>query len=137
MLEYVYILHIRLTMNKATALLNELMAHYKVGTLQELAEKLDVARNTISGWKSRDAVNSIAKKIYELDLPIDTLQYVNEVTGNATGIHNGNTYHRKAEDKSSYQEKFDKLLMIAKGTDNLDILEECLRECRRKILEVS
>lgn len=125
-------------MNEATALLNELMAYYKVGTLQELAEELGVARNTISGWKSRNAVLSIVKKIYELDLPIDTLQYVNEVRGGIgnVGINISDSKNMNKE-ISPFQETFDKLVMLGEATDNLKMVEECLSACKKKIIAKS
>jgi len=61
-----------LTMNEASLLIEELKKYYKVGTLQELSDKLGVAQNTISGWKQRNSINAIKRKIYELDLDIKT-----------------------------------------------------------------
>jgi hypothetical protein len=125
-------------MNKATALLNELMAYYKVGTLQDLAEKLGVARNTISGWKSRDAIIAIIKKIYELDLPIDTLQYVNEVSGGIGNVGVNITGNSKSRiEENQFQETFEMLVMLGKSTGNLEMVEECLVECKKKIIAKS
>ena len=56
---------------QAAELINKLKKYYKVGTIQELADKLGVKQNTISGWKQKNSVNAIKRKIYELDLPID------------------------------------------------------------------
>jgi transcriptional regulator with XRE-family HTH domain len=61
-------------MNEASVLIDKLKQYYKVGTIQELAKKLGVKQNTISGWKQRNSVNAIKRKIYELDLQIDTKQ---------------------------------------------------------------
>jgi DNA-binding transcriptional MerR regulator len=61
-------------MNEASILIDNLRQYYKVGTIQELAKKLGVKQNTISGWKQRNSVNAIKRKIYELDLNIDTKQ---------------------------------------------------------------
>jgi len=58
-------------MNEASELINKLKKYYKVGTSQELGEKIGVAKTTISGWKQRNSVNAIRRKIYELGLPID------------------------------------------------------------------
>ena len=59
---------------QASELINKLKKYYKVGTIQELADKLGVKQNTISGWKQRNSVNAIKRKIFELDLPIDLLE---------------------------------------------------------------
>ena len=58
-------------MNEASELINKLKKYYKVGTSQELGEQIGVAKTTISGWKQRNSVNAIRRKIYELGLPID------------------------------------------------------------------
>lgn len=64
-------------MNEASLLIEELKKHYKIGTLQELSDKLGVAQNTISGWKQRNSINAIKRKIYELGLEIDLDSMVN------------------------------------------------------------
>ena len=58
-------------MNEANKLVEKLKQYYKVGTLQELGEKIGVAQTTISGWKKRNSINAVKRKIYELDLDID------------------------------------------------------------------
>ena len=58
-------------MNEASELIDKLKRHYKVGTSQELGEKLGVAKTTISGWKQRNSISAIRRKIYELGLNID------------------------------------------------------------------
>ena len=58
-------------MNEANELIEKLKQHYKVATSQELAEKIGVAQTTVSGWKQRNSVNAVRRKIYELGLDID------------------------------------------------------------------
>jgi len=58
-------------MNEASKLIDKLKQYYRVGTSQELGEKIGVAKTTISGWKQRNSVNAIKRKIYELNLPIN------------------------------------------------------------------
>lgn len=52
----------------AEEILDQLMKYFRVATSQELAQKIGVAQNTISGWKSRNSVSSIIKKLYELNI---------------------------------------------------------------------
>ncbi len=59
-------------MNEASKLVEKLKQYYKVGTLHELGEKIGVAQTTISGWKKRNSINAVRRKIYELDLDIET-----------------------------------------------------------------
>ena len=58
-------------MNDANELIEKLKKYYKVATSQELAENIGVAQTTVSGWKQRNSVNAIRRKIYELGLDID------------------------------------------------------------------
>lgn len=58
-------------MNEANELIEKLKQYYKVATSQELAEKIGVAQTTVSGWKQRNSVNAVRRKIYELGLDID------------------------------------------------------------------
>lgn len=59
-------------MNEADILINKLQRYYNVGTLQALGEKIGVAQTTISGWSTRNSVKAISRKIYELNLPIES-----------------------------------------------------------------
>lgn len=58
-------------MNEANELIEKLKQYYKVATSQELAEHIGVAQTTVSGWKQRNSVNAVRRKIYELGLDID------------------------------------------------------------------
>ncbi len=58
-------------MNEANELIEKLKQYYKVATSQELAEKIGVAKTTVSGWKQRNSINAVRRKIYELGLEID------------------------------------------------------------------
>ena len=55
----------------ALLLIEKLKQYYKVGTDKELGDRINVAQNTISGWKQRNSVSAIRRKIYELGLNID------------------------------------------------------------------
>lgn len=59
-------------MNEADILINKLQRYYNVGTLQALGEKIGVAQTTISGWSTRNSAKAISRKIYELNLPIES-----------------------------------------------------------------
>jgi transcriptional regulator with XRE-family HTH domain len=119
-------------MTEVDRLLDKLMNYFKVGTLQELADKLGIARNTISGWKSRNSLSSVKRKIFELDLPIEIEQYVDTVNG---GIGNVNTLTNQNE--LPIPESLSKLYDLAKNLDQIDLMEECIKECKKRILQVS
>ena len=55
----------------ALLLIEKLKQYYKVGTDKELGDRINVAQTTISGWKQRNSVSAIRRKIYELGLNID------------------------------------------------------------------
>lgn len=116
--------------NSTDELLGLLMSHYKVTTYQELAKRLGVARNTISGWRSRKATMAVVRKVYELELPISVTHYI-------LGTDKEEDVQTPSSDEpipSDLQIKFSKLYHIALGTDNFDVLDECLSACREKIL---
>lgn len=58
-------------MNDAEILIEQLLRHYNVSRLEDLAPKLGVLRGTISGWKTRNSVSAIKKKMIEIGLDID------------------------------------------------------------------
>lgn len=74
-------------MNEADILINKLQRYYNVGTLQALGEKIGVAQTTISGWSTRNSVKAISRKIYELNLPIESgneyFEFENLIVDNA------------------------------------------------------
>lgn len=121
-------------MKEADILIDKLMRYYKVGKIQELAEKLGIAGNTISGWKNRNSVSSIKRKIYELDLPIEIEQYTDTVNG---GIGNVRTNIVNDSEASSLPKSITLLYELAKNLDQIDLMEECLEECKQRILKQS
>ena len=54
--------------NTADYLIDLLLNHYDAYTISELAPKINTTQQTISSWKSRDAVNAIKKKCKELGI---------------------------------------------------------------------
>lgn len=52
----------------AEQLIEQMKKHYKVSTISELANIIDVAQNTISSWISRDSIASIEKKCKEKEI---------------------------------------------------------------------
>ena len=45
-----------------------LFNYYKVSTIRDLAEKLNMSESTVSKWKQRDSLNAIKKKCRELEI---------------------------------------------------------------------
>jgi len=49
-------------------ILDELMSHYDVFRISDLADKMGVSQQTVSAWKSRNSINAIKKKCRELGI---------------------------------------------------------------------
>jgi len=125
--------------NTAENMLDDLKFYFKAGSDTELSEDLGVARNTISGWRKRNAVGAIRKLIFKLDLSMDVSKYSTDKDLVSPPII---SVPLSPEIKTSSLEetlriKMEKLLLLASGTDNLDMLEALLFECRKKLLEKS
>lgn len=51
-----------------TSFFDKLLVFYKVKSVTDLADKLNVTRSTVSGWKSRQAVGAILEYLFNNDL---------------------------------------------------------------------
>lgn len=81
--------------NTADYLINLLLEHYDTYTISELAPIINTTQQTISSWKSRNAVNAIKKKCRELGI-------YDEIFGeNTVSIIQGNNSRAAGRD---YQE---------------------------------
>ena len=56
-------------------ILDELMSHYDVFRISDLADKMGVSQQTVSAWKSRNSINAIIKKCRELGIFNEILIY--------------------------------------------------------------
>lgn len=70
-------------MNEIEVLLEKLQNHFNVGTLSELALKMDLKQSSISSWKSRGSVTPIKKKCRELGI-------YNDIFSDTTFTQTGN-----------------------------------------------
>ena len=81
---------------------DKILIFYKVKTVTDLADKLNVTRSTVSGWKNRQATGAILEFLFNNDL--NALHYIfssdtsinnfqnsnNKVSGNSALIDNSN-----------------------------------------------
>ena len=44
-----------------------LFNYYKVSTIRDLAEKLNMSESTVSKWRQRDSLNAIKKNVENLE----------------------------------------------------------------------
>lgn len=98
--------------NTADYLINLLLDYYDSYTISELAPKINTTQQTISSWKSRNAVVAIKKKCKELGI-------YNEIFGDSSiSITQGNDsraagrdYHEGSKTSESQQPQLDELTM--------------------------
>lgn len=65
---------------------NKILIFYKVKTVTDLADKLNVTRSTVSGWKNRQATGTILEFLFNNDL--ETLHYIFSSDKNTQNIKN-------------------------------------------------
>jgi transcriptional regulator with XRE-family HTH domain len=76
----------------ADIFIQKMMEHFNVFTLNELADKIGISQQAISGWKKKNAILAIKKRCRELgiyndifgDIANQNIQLVNSNTGNNT-----------------------------------------------------
>ncbi|MCT7575312.1 helix-turn-helix domain-containing protein [Aliarcobacter butzleri] len=90
---------------------DKILIFYKVKTVTDLADKLNVTRSTVSGWKNRQATGAILEFLFNNDL--NALHYIfssdasinnfqnsnNKVSGNGALIDNSNNKSNSANKK--------------------------------------
>ncbi|MCG3710387.1 helix-turn-helix domain-containing protein [Aliarcobacter butzleri] len=77
-------------------IIDKLFDYFKVTSIQDLAEKMNVSQPTISKWKTRNAISAIKKRCRELGIyneifgNLNTdIQSINTISGgqNAQSVH--------------------------------------------------
>ena len=112
---------------KAILLLDSLMVYFKVSTFRELSKKIGVSYNTITSWKRKGALRHIRKVFYEHDIPLpDVEEGVGEVDLSIPSDDSAKLHEIDLQMK--------KIARIAYGSDLLELLEEELKRCRKKII---
>ena len=83
----------------ADIFINKMMEYFNVFTLNELADKIGISQQAISGWKKKNAILAIKKRCRELgiyneifgDLSKETNNFHNtNFSGNSSGVDNSN-----------------------------------------------
>ena len=116
-------------MNEASILIDNLKKYYKVGTIQELANKLGIKQNTISGWKQRNSVNAIKRKIFELDIDINTEQETTSIDDDLNEVYSLIIDNAAYTAKQKLVWKFDEDIVTALNTYFAkDILKEVIKD---------
>ncbi|WP_066356353.1 helix-turn-helix domain-containing protein [Aliarcobacter skirrowii] len=91
-----------------TSFFDKLLAFYKVKSVTDLADKLNVTRSTVSGWKSRQAIGAILEYLFNNDLK--ALHYI--FSNNSTIINqnnNGRAGGRDYIENSNSTNEFDSI----------------------------
>ena len=67
---------------------DKILIFYNVKTVTDLAEKLNVTRSTVSGWKNRQATGAILEFLFNNDLK--ALHYIFSLDANINNFQNSN-----------------------------------------------
>ena len=67
---------------------DKILIFYKVKTVTDLAERLNVTRSTVSGWKNRQATGAILEFLFNNDLK--ALHYIFSSEANINNFQNSN-----------------------------------------------
>lgn len=65
---------------EAEIILERLFQYYKVASNLELADKMEITRQTLTNWKQRNSISAIKKKCRELEI-------YNDIFGNVMEEH--------------------------------------------------
>ncbi|QNM89765.1 helix-turn-helix domain-containing protein [Aliarcobacter cryaerophilus] len=98
-----------------------LFNYYKVSTIRDLAEKLNMSESTVSKWRQRDSLNAIKKKCREIGIyseifgDLNSKINVNTNTGQVSSTVQGN----QTQNNNTKQDEY-----IIPGTilDDINIL---------------
>ena len=120
--------------------LEKLYQFYNLASVNDLALKMNISRQTITNWKARNSINAIKKKCRELGIYNDifgdttvTEQYTlgSDSVGKVTG---GIGIQTNKQDLYFYNEfqKIEQLANMGKGLEELKIKLENLKEELKK-----
>jgi hypothetical protein len=123
-------------MNETEILLKQLMSFFGVKTYTELASKLEVAQNTISGWKARNSYEALCKILNERGIQ---LQKIDTITNGSAGIiigssiNNSNLENNPKKVQTELHKLFGDCLKAAEAFDQTEYLKQVLIDTKREI----
>mgnify|MGYP003400335876 FL=1 len=117
---------------------NKILNFYEVKSVTDLAEKLNVTRSTVSGWKNRQASGAILEYLFNNDLKalhfifgnekINNFQNSKNALAQAFGGKNTNNYNENIQSDNVEIDKnilklVDTLYSFAKDNNKIDELK--------------
>ena len=117
---------------------NKILNFYEVKSVTDLAEKLNVTRSTVSGWKNRQASGAILEYLFNNDLKalhfifgnekINNFQNSKNALAQAFGGKNTNNYNENIQSDNVEIDKnilklVDTLYSFAKDNNKIDDLK--------------
>jgi len=115
-------------MNEAEITLEKLYQFYNVSSVNDLALKINISRQTITNWKARNSINAIKKKCRELNI-------YNEIFENITIPKQDDNINQTNHPLLNFQSEFKKLeqlVTMGKGLEDLKIKLDNLKEELKK-----
>ncbi len=130
-------------MTEIDILIERLMEYFEVTRLQDLGIKLGVAQNTISGWRARNAVDALKKRMIENGIKLDIInkEYSsrNIAVGSNQAVGNNNHIGQSREDSINYkfnknfENELSKLSNILDQVENIEKAKEMLKDFTKKV----
>lgn len=116
-------------------ILDNLFNHFDVGSISELADKMEVSQPTVSKWKARNSISAIKKKCRELgiyneifgDVQTNNFQNSTNVVGQDFSKNNKSSHTQNNNANINIDPNFlklvDTLYGYAKANDKIDELK--------------
>lgn len=113
---------------------DKLFDFYNVGTISDLAEKINTPQSTISKWRQRSSINAVKRKARELNIYNDIFNVGDGSVGKIAGQNNIGIQHQsKLANTFLFEKEYKKIETLADmgGEEGIHDLENKLSELKK------